>query len=76
MVDPAFWRPKEAAAYLKIHVNTLYLWLNPAKRSRKYEPLLRGPKPPFRRYGRSCIRFPVNEFKRWANSASFQKEEH
>ena len=64
MAEPTFWRSKEAAAYLGISVHTLYHWLNPKKR--KNGTHLIGPKPPHRRYGRNCIRFPIKELQQWA----------
>ncbi len=68
--DKRFWSAKEAAAYLSVTVPTLYHWLktgteNESKKSNK-PPKLLGPPPPFRRFGRKCIRFPIEEFVKWA----------
>jgi len=59
-----FWTAKEAADYLVIHVNTLYGYcrFKPNKTTR-----LRVSVPPFRRIGRNVLRFPIDEFKEWAN---------
>lgn len=63
--EPEFWHPKEAAEYLRIHVNTLYEWVSNTKSSNRRQPVLLGPKPPFHRFGRKCIRFPVKELREW-----------
>lgn len=65
-VEPEFWQPKEAARHLNIHVRTLYDWVTPSEKSNKVrKPVLLGPKPPFYKFGRKCIRFPVKEFREW-----------
>lgn len=65
--EPEFWHPKEAAEYLRIHVGTLYEWVSNTKKSNRNQPVLLGPKPPFHRFGRKVIRFPVKAFRDWAN---------
>lgn len=63
--DPRFWKPKQAAEYLQISTQTLYSYCAPYKHwKRKSKPI--GPPPPFRRFGRNVIRFPIREFKEWA----------
>lgn len=64
--EKQFWTAKQAAAYLMIHVATLYSWCNGKKRGSR-PPKLNGAKPPFRRFGRYCMRFPIAEFKEWAH---------
>lgn len=65
--EPEFWHPKDAANYLNIHVSTLYEWVGSTKYKNLKEKgsVLAGPKPPFYRFGRNCIRFPVKKFKAW-----------
>ena len=52
-----WYTTKQAAAYLEIHVRTLYKWM---RRNR-------GKKPPYRRFGKGNYRFPIEEFKAWVD---------
>lgn len=65
--DKRFWSAKEAAAYLMVSVQTLYSWCNSPKREWRASKLI-GPKPPFRKFARNCMRFPIVEFKQWADN--------
>ena len=57
-MPPRQWlTAKEAAGYLGIHYRTLYKYIRKG----------RGFKPPFRRFGKGNYRFPVEEFKQWAD---------
>ena len=67
LADPQYWKPKQAANYLSISVVTLYNWILP-KKDRYQNSTLSGPPPPFLRFNRNCIRFPVDEFIQWANT--------
>lgn len=66
--DPRFWKPKEAAAYIQVSLQTLYSYCGThehwKRRKKAAKPI--GPPPPFRRFGRNVIRFPIREFKEWA----------
>lgn len=66
-VTSRFWKPKQAAQYLGISVNTLYYYVRPQKKKYKNAPRLIGPRPPFRRLSRNVIRFPIEAFKQWAD---------
>jgi len=61
-----FWKPKEAANHLDVTVQTLYAYCSEPKDGRV--PKLIGPPPPFRRFGRNCLRFPITEFIKWAET--------
>lgn len=56
-----FLAAKEAAAIIGIHVQTLYRWTRHPDKKRR---------PPMRRFGRQCLRFPVDEFMEWQKNAT------
>lgn len=62
-----FWSAKEAAAYVQVTVHCLYAWVRENGDNKCYSRLI-GPPPPVRRFGRNVLRFPVEEFKAWANN--------
>jgi hypothetical protein len=72
--EPAspFWSTKEAARYLKISPVTLYEWCRIDARKKRPCRLVTNP-PPFRRMARNVIRFPIEEFKAWANQLDYPK---
>lgn len=51
-----FYTPKEAAAKIRVSLLTFYKYLKKTKGA-----------PPFRRFGRNCIRLPKEKFDAWAN---------
>ena len=67
-----FWTAKEAAAYVGVHVRTLYDWCNfkPGKTTGQRISI-----PPFRRLGRNLLRFPIDEFKEWADRFDSPQQE-
>ena len=69
-----FWTPKQAADYLEISVFTLYEYIRP-KRRNSHRAKLRTSTPPFRRLGRNVIRFPIVEFKAWAERFDHPEQE-
>lgn len=62
--DKKWWTPKEAAAFLQIHVQTLYAFISPRKY--KTNGKLLGPPPPYRRISAKVIRIPRVKFIEWA----------
>src|SRR4029077_20073486 len=66
-VEPGFWSPKEAARYLNAHVRTVYQWVAPQQSEKARRTPIDSPPPPFAKLGRRCIRFPIKEFRQWAN---------
>ncbi len=60
-----FWNSKQAANYLNVTVQTLYAYCHGPKNGTAK---LIGQPPPFRRLGRNCVRFPIVEFKQWAET--------
>jgi len=64
--DKRFWTTKEAANYVNVTVWTLLDWCG--NRRGSHSSKLIGSKPPFRRFGRNCIRFPIQEFIEWADA--------
>ncbi len=69
--DKYFWTSKEAANYLSVNVWTLLAWCSGKKGAQSSK--LIGPKPPFRRFGRNCIRFPIEAFREWADTSNPQR---
>lgn len=70
-----FWTPKQAADYLEISTSTLYEYIR--ARPRKNAPSkLRTSTPPFRRLSRNVIRFPITEFKAWAERFDHPEQEN
>lgn len=67
-----FWTAKEAAAYVRISVDTLYGYCRykPSKKS-----TVRIAIPPFRRIGRNKLLFPVAEFKEWTRRFDTPQQE-
>lgn len=70
--EHAFWTAKEAAAYVRINVETLrgYCRYKPSKKS-KYRIAI----PPFRRIGRNKLLFPIAEFKEWTRRFDTPQQE-
>lgn len=66
MKEKRFWSPKQAADHLSIAVQTLYAYCREPKNGSVTK--LIGPPPPFRRFGRHCLRFPITEFIAWAET--------
>ncbi len=66
-LDRRFWTAKEAAAYLQVSTTTLYAWCGGYK-WKKVSKLV-GPKPPFKKFARNVMRFPIVEFKQWADNS-------
>lgn len=66
-----FWTAKEAARYLKISPTTLYAYCYPKKPKNSKRARVATMPPPFRRIGRGLIRFPIAEFKAWANQLDY-----
>jgi hypothetical protein len=62
-----FWTSKEAANHLQVSVESLYAYCKGNKTSPGKAKLIGSP-PPFRRFGRNCIRFPIAEFIQWAET--------
>jgi len=62
----AFWTPKEAARWLQVSAWVIYGYTR--KRKKRKNP------PPMIRLSRSIIRFPIDEFKAWANAQRPRKE--
>jgi hypothetical protein len=67
-----FWTAKEAAAYVRISVETLYGYCRykPSKKSQH-----RVNVPPFRRIGRNKLLFPITEFKEWTRRFDMPEQE-
>jgi len=70
-----FWTPKEAADYLEISVFTLYEYIRP-QNPKSSRAKLRTSTPPFRRLSRNVIRFPITEFKAWAERFDHPEQEN
>ncbi len=70
-----FWTTKEAADYLGIAQSTLYEYIRPNAR-RNQTTKLRTSTPPYRRFGRNVIRFPIIEFKAWADRFDHPEQEN
>lgn len=64
-VEPDYWTVKDAARYMRVSTNTIYYWINDQKTGLK-RVTLTGPPAPAIRYGRNCIRIPIQKFKEWA----------
>jgi hypothetical protein len=68
--EKSYWTVKEAARYLSVNYITFYSWIT-VQHKKRHVKLLGNP-PPVRRFGRNCIRIPIDEFKEWAEN--FQQE--
>jgi hypothetical protein len=66
MREKRFWNPKQAADHLSVAVQTLYAYCREPGSGGTTK--LIGPPPPFRRFGRNCLRFPITEFIKWAET--------
>jgi len=64
--EKRYWTVKDAARYLNVHVATVYGWITDQNKERPCK--LIGPPPPVRRFGPNCIRLPITEFKKWADT--------
>jgi Helix-turn-helix domain len=64
--EKSFWTVKEAARYLNVHYVTIYSWITDQGKTKPCK--LIGDPPPVRRFGRNCIRLPIEEFKAWAET--------
>jgi hypothetical protein len=62
--EKSYWTVKEAARYLNVHYVTVYSWI--ADQGKDKPCKLTGEPPPVIRFGRNCIRLPIEEFKEWA----------
>ena len=70
-----FWTTKEAADYLGIAQSTLYEYIR--EKPRRNQPSkLRTSTPPYRRFGRNVIRFPILDFKAWADRFDHPEQEN
>jgi hypothetical protein len=68
-IQKRYWTAKDVARYLNVHFTTVYGWVTPSTKNRP--PKLIGPPPPHRRFGPNCIRFPIEEFKKWAADSRY-----
>ena len=59
LLEAAFLTPKEAAAYLRINVHTMYAFMRKSR--------AKGG-PPVQKFSGNCYRLPTQEFIEWANS--------
>ena len=54
-----FFAAKEAANIIGVNVKTLWAWSRHRNKSKR---------PPVRKFGHRCLRYPVKEFLEWAKN--------
>lgn len=62
-----FWTGKEAAAYIGVTARTLLSWCRGPGPYENRPCKLIGPPPPYRKFARNAVRFPIQEFIEWAD---------
>ena len=65
-----FWNVRQAAAYILVNPRHIYTLVRKATKDAQLPTAKRKIKRPipYRRLGRNIIRFPVESFKRWADT--------